>query len=55
MQAIVYILESEVIRRERDLINQQLHNTDTGDNTPLYITKESTKKRKPTDLNSDQK
>jgi len=29
--------------------------TNIEDNIPLYITKESTKKRKPTDLNSDQK
>jgi len=42
-------------RRERDLINQSIQVINTGDNTLLYIVRESTKKRKPTDLNSDLK
>ena len=37
------------------LLNNQLHDIIHGNNTPLYITRESLRKRKPTDLNSDQK
>ena len=41
--------------RERDLLNQSIQVTKYGDNTPQYIAKESTKKRKPKDLNLDKK
>jgi len=36
---------------ERYLINQSLQVTNTGDNTSLYIARESTKEKKSTDLN----
>ena len=38
----------------RDLITQSIHDINTEDNTPLYMTRESTKKRKPTDLDQKQ-
>ena len=50
---IAYVLEVEG-EREILLINQ-LHDTIVGDNIPLYIARESLKKKKSIDLNSDQK
>jgi len=40
--------------RERSNSDQSIQVTTNGDDTPLYIGRESTKKRKPKDLNSDQ-
>jgi len=39
--AIANVLGAEV---ERDLINQSIHVTINGDNTPLYIARESMRK-----------
>ena len=41
--------------QERERALNQLHVTNIGDNIPLYIAKEATKKRKSKTPNSDQK
>ena len=51
IRQFVYVLGTE---GEKDYINQRLHDIIHWDNTPLYIGRESLKKKKPTNLKSDQ-